>query len=101
MAETLPDIIKAGKLKPGTKLVHTWSPRSGEPDSVAQVVAGGLQAKGEVYSTPTAAAKAFNGWRATDGWSYWKLPNGQYLGSLRAGWVSPLDRSRAHPRARS
>lgn len=95
MAEyaTVAGLVKAGKLRSGTKLHHKPRPNSYLQEANAVVRAGGIEINGQLFPTPTQAAKVCNGGRPVDGWGFWRLPNGEYLGSLREGWISPSERA--------
>jgi site-specific DNA-methyltransferase (adenine-specific) len=81
--EELGILIRTGKLKPGTMLHHTARRRS-EWNVSAKVVEDGLQVrgKGRVYNSPSAAARAVTG-RPVNGWTFWRLPDGELLDTLR------------------
>ena len=74
-------LIRAGRLPIGTDLHHV-SRRYPDRDVTATVVKGGISLRGEVYSSPSGAAKSLTG-TAVDGWTFWRLPDGQLLHSLR------------------
>jgi hypothetical protein len=82
VARTLRLLIADGDLTPNTKLHH--SARHPERNVAAVVVADGIKFSGRIYTTPSAAARSVTG-RPVDGWTWWKLPNGAALGSLRVG----------------
>lgn len=82
MADDLMSLIRQGKLEIGATLSHRGrSTRSN--DATATVTAGGLRMNGRVFSSPSGAAKANTG-RRVNGWTYWHLPDGKPLDSLRA-----------------
>jgi hypothetical protein len=83
MAENLLTLISDGRLPEGTVLHHVGRGKTSASRGVtATVVRGGIRLRGEVYSTPSAAAKAVTG-LPVDGWAFWKLPTGERLDSLR------------------
>ena len=76
---TVRELVGLGKLRTGTKLQHKG--RRNE-DSTAIVVQSGLQVRGATFRTPSAAARSITG-KPVDGWTFWKLPDGRPLASLR------------------
>jgi hypothetical protein len=83
MSDTLRLLISSGALAPGTKLHHAFHSHAlGKVEAV--VVKGGIEFRGKLYTTPSAAARTVTG-KAVQGWAFWKLPNGQALGALRSG----------------
>jgi len=82
MAEDLISLIRSGRLRVGTILLHRG--RSGRSTSAtATVVERGLQMRGQTFSTPSGAARAITG-KPVDGWIFWRLPDGARLDSLRS-----------------
>lgn len=77
----LRELIRSGKLKVGTELYHL---RRGATRSAvaATVVREGLRVGSQVYTSPSSAARAVTG-RPVAGWSYWRLPDGRVLGTIR------------------
>lgn len=82
MAEDLISLIQAGKLQVGTTVFHSFR-KGGQRDVTATVVPQGLRLHGQVYATPSEAAKALVG-RSVNGWEWWHLPDGQLLNTLRS-----------------
>ena len=82
MADDLISLIRSGKLKVGTTVLHRGRPRSGN-DATATVVEDGLRMSGRTFATPSAAAKAVTG-KPVDGWIFWRLPSGEPLDVLRS-----------------
>jgi hypothetical protein len=82
MAEDLLSLISAGKIEVGTVLYHAG--RQDRTRAVTAVVVDrGLRVRGQIYPTPSAAAKVFAG-RPVDGWIFWRLPNGELLDAMRS-----------------
>jgi hypothetical protein len=67
-AEDFRVLIRSGKLPIGTTLQHR-GPRFTDRDVTATVVEGGLVLRGEIYTTPSGAAKAVTR-KPVDGWSF-------------------------------
>lgn len=80
MAKTLHDLISSGALAPGTRLCHSFHGRKMQ----AVVVKGGIEFRGNVYTTPSAAAKTVTD-KPVQGWEFWRLPDGRSLNALRLG----------------
>jgi hypothetical protein len=79
MSELL-DLIKAKILPVGTVLYHRG--RSGSPVE-ARVTSRGLKVGGQVFSSPSSAARAKTA-SEINGWAYWRLsPSGDLLETLR------------------
>lgn len=81
MADDFHNLIRSGKLPVGTTLEHKARIYSDRNVS-GTVVDGGLRVRGRVYTTPSGAAKAVTR-KPVDGWSFWRLPDGRQLVSLR------------------
>jgi hypothetical protein len=75
-------LIRAGKLPMGTELHHV-SMRYPDRRVTATVVKDGISLRGEVHASPSGAAKSVTG-NAVDGWTFWRLPDGQRLDALRS-----------------
>jgi hypothetical protein len=74
-------LISTGKLQPGTKL--SWKRRLTGLHTVTVQADGSLVSDdGRKHKSPSGAAKAISG-KPVDGWSAWKLPNGNAIGTLR------------------
>jgi hypothetical protein len=80
-------LIRQGKLAVSTTLLHRGRGDHSK-DATATVVPEGLRMKGKVYPTPSAAARTVTH-KPVDGWLFWRLPNGEPLGSLRTGSCEP------------
>lgn len=80
--DILASLIASGKLPVGTR-VHHVSLQHPERSGEAKIVPTGLRLRGEVYKTPSAAARAINGGNPVQGWLFWKLPDGRPLNTLR------------------
>lgn len=79
--EQLQTLKEAGKLPIGTDLQHP-SRRNPDRNVTATVVKEGISLGGKVYASPSGAAKSVTG-TAVDGWTFWRLPDGQRLAALR------------------
>ncbi len=78
------DLVNAGKLVPGTKIV--WRRRSLSENHVATINVDGTitTSDGRKHKTPSGAAKYLNDNKPVDGWLVWKIEgSGASLGSLR------------------
>jgi hypothetical protein len=75
------DLLDSGRLLSGTQL--EWK-RRGERSFFAVVQDDGVLVleDGTRHKSPSGAAKHIVG-RPVDGWTVWKLPNGQPIGVLR------------------
>ncbi len=94
------DLVAAGLLDPGTVLTSRpgkWVSRE------AVVLANGmLSIDGQVFSSPSGAGRHVRG-SSTNGWTFWRLPDGRQLIDVRAafqgekprtdGWTSTLPRT--------
>lgn len=74
-------LVSAGLLEPGTRL----TPRTGVwGDREATLLANGnIKVDDQVFDTPSAAAKFAKGGQ-TNGWTFWRLPDGRSLSAVRA-----------------
>lgn len=81
----LRDLIDAGLLAPGTKLVIRR--RSSEPIVGLLLDDGSIEAGGVTYDTPSGAARHALGATSADGWLRWRLPepDGRTLAEVRDG----------------
>lgn len=79
----LKDLVAAGLLVPGTKLI----PREGRWQSVEAVVTddGMIDVAGQLFGSPSGAGRHVKG-SVTNGWAFWRLPNGRRLLDLRAAF---------------
>ena len=70
------ELIGAGHLKPGDVLV--WDRGRSHPKGQAVVKQNGMleTPDGKLHSSPTSAAKHFNGGMSINGWRVWKINNG-------------------------
>lgn len=77
-------LIGAGLLEPGTVLTARPGPWQ---DATATVLGGGqLEIRGETFATPSGAGSRVRGGGATNGWVFWRLPDGRPLGDVRAAY---------------
>lgn len=79
----LKDLIAAGLLQPGTVL----HPRPGSWQSHEAVVMddGMLQVNGQAFGSPSGAGRYVKG-SVTNGWTFWRLPDGRKLVDVRAAF---------------
>jgi hypothetical protein len=77
-------LIASGTLPIGTTLFHQARRRHPDRNVTAIVTKEGLRVGDKVYSTPSAAARSITG-NPVDGWTFWRLPTGDRLDSLRPG----------------
>ncbi len=77
------DLIQAGLLHVGQTLEAAWTNKTFESATVRED--GALIVNGVAYWTPSAAGSAVRGGKATNGWHFWKVSNGegQTLAALR------------------
>ena len=80
--EQLQALVQEGKLQVGTELHHV-SRRYPDRALTATVVEDGISLRGEVYASPSGAARSLTR-TAVDGWTFWRLPDGRQLGDLRS-----------------
>src|SRR5690606_24749331 len=86
---TLADLINAGLIAPGTRLVSTYA--SAAADATVNND-GTITWDDATYATPSAAGCAVREGRATNGWAFWAIetPTGRVtLATLRARHASP------------
>jgi hypothetical protein len=93
---TLADLVGAGLLAPGTRLVsvNTVWPAS------AVVVNGTIEVHGKTYPTPSAAGSAVKSGALVNGWDFWAIeePSGKMtLATLRARFVDARGAGGAQP----
>lgn len=83
----LADLLEAGLLAPGTKLVALDPRWPGEASVTAE---GCIDFVGETYWSPSGAAKALSGRKAEQGWAFWAVgaTDGPTLSELRARLTS-------------
>lgn len=84
----LTEIIAAGLISPGTRLIST----NGAWPAEATLVTGGVEYGGSVYPTPSAAAIAVKSGLSANGWDFWaadtpngKVPLSVYRSRFQAG----------------
>jgi Restriction Enzyme Adenine Methylase Associated len=77
------DLINAGSIPIGTRLFHRGR-RESERSVEGVIQAGGIEVRGQVFKTPSGAARAVSGTGAENGWRWWRVaPNGEMLSKLR------------------
>jgi hypothetical protein len=81
MAENLLQLITSGRLPSGTALHHRGF-RHADHTVRATVVENGILFDGHTYSSPSGAARSITG-SEVNGWTFWKLPSGKPLATLR------------------
>lgn len=84
---TLDDLLGAGLLGPGTRLV---SVNSAWPASAVVRGAGGIEMDGKTYPTPSGAASAVKGGAPVNGWDFWAVEEASgkiTLATLRARYL--------------
>ncbi len=72
------DLVKAGLLRPGQRLVFRKNGPGAEVTATGAIKFGGTE-----YSSPSTAAKAAAGGTSTNGWVAWSVPGGETLAELR------------------
>lgn len=74
-------LVAAGLLEPGTQL----TPREGRWSSRCAFVRddGRLEVDGQMFDTPSGAGRFVKG-SVTNGWAFWRLPDGRRLVDVRA-----------------
>ncbi len=80
----LKDLQKLGLLSEGQEII--WKRKSGLETVVATIGKNGtiVLSDGQVFKSPTAAAKQLNGGVSINGWKAWRLKsNGKHLSELR------------------
>jgi alkylated DNA nucleotide flippase Atl1 len=79
-------LVEAGLLTPGTEL----TPRSGTWESHTAAVRpdGLLEIDDKTFDSPSGAGRYIKG-SATNGWSFWRLPDGRRLLDIRAIYSGP------------
>ncbi|WP_420120272.1 GmrSD restriction endonuclease domain-containing protein [Nakamurella sp.] len=77
------DLVAGGLLEPGTIL----TPRPGNWKSHQAVVLGSgmLEIDGQQFGSPSGAGDHVKG-GVTNGWTFWRLPDGRRLGDVRAAY---------------
>lgn len=83
IAGTVADLLAAGLLTAGTTLTFK---RAGQAAHATVTVEGDLLVDGKAYTSPSTAAQKALGLKAANGWTSWKLEdgNGPSLADLRA-----------------
>lgn len=85
---TVKDLIAAGLLPPGTVL-HARPGQWGRVECTV-LATGELELDGTTYATPSGAARQVRK-RASNGWYFWRHPDGRRLGDLRTLLNTPPD----------
>ena len=96
-ATTLADLLAAGLLSPGTRLVSTYA--SAAADATVNED-GSITWDGMTYASPSAAGGAVRDGRATNGWSFWAIetPTGKVtLATLRTRHAANADAGQSTP----
>lgn len=75
-------LVAAGLLAPGTEL----SSRPGQWEGKAATVLpdGQISHDGKAYASPSSAGYHAKGGKATNGWTFWHLPDGRRLADIRS-----------------
>ena len=83
----LSDLLEAGLVSPGTRLVPADRRWSGEASITSE---GRVFAAGRLHNSPSAAAQAVSGRKAESGWTFWAIESrdGPTLDNLRASFRS-------------
>lgn len=76
----LADLIARGALAPGALLRKTYR---GTDYEVVVRSGGRLEADGQVYDSPSQAARLMTGQKAVNGWAFWTTDSGTPVGDLR------------------
>ncbi len=94
---TLSDLLQAGLLRAGDKLLMPWKPRTGAKQVFESLVrpTGEVEVLGKVFSSPSYAAvfalQSGGSTRATsNGWVKWKTENGTLLSTLREKYLQSV-----------
>lgn len=77
-------LVAAGLIEPGTVLSARTGPW-GHATAVIQAD-GSIEVDGEFFGTPSGAGNKIRGGGATNGWVFWRLPDGRPLGDIRAAY---------------
>lgn len=87
---TIKDIMNAGKLMVGQKLICEYKPRIGNKIKVIAELTedGSFNIDGEIFASPSFAAlfvlqKAGSDRQSVNGWTSWKTENGKYINEFR------------------
>jgi len=78
---TIADLINSGTISPGAKLHQKYH---GVTYEVIVRSDGRLEAGGEVYDSPSQAARLMTGQKAVNGWAFWLTASGSPVGELRS-----------------
>jgi hypothetical protein len=79
---TLADLVESGLIVPGAGLHQTYH---GARYEVTIRPDGRLECEGEVYDSPSQAARLMTGQKAVNGWTFWLTDSGSPVGELRRG----------------
>jgi alkylated DNA nucleotide flippase Atl1 len=86
-------LVEAGLIAPGTIL--TAGPDGTWKDRYATVLADGqLSVDGRTFETPSGAGKHLKG-KATNGWAFWRLPDGRKLLDVRSAFTGTKPNEKA------
>lgn len=81
----LQQLIASGGLPVGSEVYHESRIHKNRA-VVAHVRADGIEVNGNVYGSPSGAARAVSGSKAENGWVFWRVrPTGLTLSELRPG----------------
>jgi alkylated DNA nucleotide flippase Atl1 len=84
-------LVAAGLIEPGTVLTARPGPWG---EATATVLADGtIEVAGEFFGTPSGAGNKIRG-GATNGWVFWRLPDGRQLGDIRAAYRGEKPKSK-------
>ena len=85
-------LVAAGLIEPGTELTARPGPWG---KSTATIQAdGSIEVDGELFGTPSGAGNKIRGGGATNGWVFWRLPDGRQLGDVRAAYRGEKPKSK-------
>ena len=90
------NLVEAGLIAPGTLL--TPRPGGSWKERPATVLADGLlSVDGRTFETPSGAGKYVKG-KVTNGWTFWRLPDGRKLLDVRSAFTGTKEPKEAHTR---
>lgn len=85
-------LVAADLIEPGTVLTARPGPWG---KSTATIQAdGSIEVEGEFFGTPSGAGNKIRGGGATNGWVFWRLPDGRQLGDIRAAYRGEKPKSK-------